>query len=109
MNDNEKLAYAIRHCNALNNSIAEAAMSSDVQKSKFDKTYIDFLDSQIKLCPRGEEWNARLIERRNKLIEYIDIDLIDAHVRCGNDDYWIKVDPKTNKVVYIEVYNDIFD
>ena len=107
MKERDILIRAIEQCGVLHEGIADAAIDAELKKSKFDKSYIDYLDTQIKLCPRGEDWNKRLKKRRESLVKYVGIELIDAHIILGNDDYWIKVDPDSEKVVHVEVYNDI--
>jgi hypothetical protein len=70
--------------------------------SSFDRTYMEFLDSQIDVCPRGPEWNEILKSRREALETYCDRELIDGRIVAGNTSYWVKVDPVSHKVVYWE-------
>ena len=55
----------------------------------------------------GDAWSARLRKRRDGLAQWCDRELIDGTIAIDADDYWIKVDPQTGKVVYWEHYPDI--
>jgi hypothetical protein len=80
----------------------------EVKESSFDDTYLQFLDGQIDLGPRGPAWTERLKRRRAGLVELRDVPLIDGHVFIAdtNTEYWVKVDSKTPSVVYWEEYLD---
>lgn len=73
-----------------------------IEESHFDSSYIQFLDEQIRLNPRGPEWAAILHRRRKGLCSFCDMPLISGHVRSGRFDTWVKVDPKTKTVVFWE-------
>jgi len=69
----------------------------------FDQSYIEFLESQIRLEPRGPEWTAVLSRRKDILQAYCDRPLIDAHVPTDkNVTFWIKVDPEPETLVFWE-------
>ena len=41
-----------------------------IEEHAFDETYIEFLDEQIQLNARGDEWSARLRKRREGLLPF---------------------------------------
>ncbi len=73
-----------------------------VEDSCFDESYIDFLDEQIRLNPRGEDWTEILRRRREGLRSFCNVKLVSGHVRTGQLDTWIKIDPQKKKVVFWE-------
>ena len=77
-----------------------------VEINIFDQSYIEFLDGQIALEPRGQEWNERLKIRRARLAKHVGRELASCRLRFGNDDYWIKIDPIAGSVVHWEVYGE---
>jgi hypothetical protein len=85
---------------------AENAQS--VQEHSFDQSYLEFLDEQIRLCPRGPEWNERLLKRRRELARYCDRVLIRGRITIRADDYAVEVDPNTGEVVHLEAYIGIW-
>jgi hypothetical protein len=78
--------------------------ASGILYGSFDESYIEFLDGQIRLGPRGVEGTKRLRQRQAGLRRFCNIPLISGHIRSGGDETWIKVDPKTKFVVYWEQY-----
>ena len=79
---------------------------TDLRKSQIDASYIEFLDSQILLSPRGPEWTSRLINRRAALHCFCGDALYSTHVTAGDSFYSIYVDPRTESVVHWEVYEE---
>ena len=79
---------------------------SSVAITLFDQSYIERLDGEIALAPRGREWNNRLMIRRDHLANYAGRELADCRLRLGSDDYWIKIDPIAGSVVHWEVYDE---
>jgi len=77
-----------------------------VQITTFDQSYIDFLDGQIALKPRGQEWNDILKHRRDALSNHIGRELASCRIKAGIHDYWIRIDPVERSVVHWEVYNE---
>ena len=75
--------------------------ASAYQKA-LDESYLAFLDQQIGLCPRGEEWNAVLRKRRQALTGFVGKVLLDGVVRVSGKSVFIKVDPEGKKVLYWE-------
>ena len=81
---------------------AQADQASDIKETYFDKSYIEFLDEQISLNPRGPEWTEILRRRRESLLPFCNIPLLSGHIRSGQFRIWIKVDPKTRTIVFWE-------
>ena len=69
-----------------------------------DQSYIDFLDEQIALAPRGPEWNQRLQVRRSNLAPHVGRELAAGRLQFGTLDYWIIIDPVAGAVVHWETY-----
>jgi hypothetical protein len=78
----------------------------EVDESSFDDTYLQFLDEQIELSPRGPAWTERLKRRRDGLSRLCNVPMLDGcvFVEESNTEYWVKVDPKSDLVVYWEEY-----
>jgi hypothetical protein len=74
------------------------------EQSSFDESYIDFLDTQIRLAPRGPEWTEHLTRRRAGLAPYCGTALIYGRVRSASTDYIVYVDAQRWRVVYWEEY-----
>ena len=83
---------------------AHADEVDGVKESCFDDSYIQFLDDQIRLEPRGPGWTAILRKRRKGLCSFCGVPLVSGHIRSGRFDTWIKIDPKTSAVVYWEQF-----
>lgn len=73
-----------------------------VNTSVFDESYIEFLDRMIQIGLRGPKWTALLGRRRAALLPYCGVELLNGHVQVGDVRFWVKVDPKTVKVIYWE-------
>lgn len=76
---------------------AEAAIA--VEEHCFDETYIEFLDTQIELQPRGPEWAERLRRRRAALAPYCNVALLRGWIDVGRWRFAIEVDPENRTVV----------
>jgi hypothetical protein len=87
--------------------VREAARQSAVEEHAFDQSYISFLDTQIRLSPRGPEWTNRLKKRREGLLSFTGRQLLRGTIQVGNDDYTVEVDPQSRTVVYWERYEAI--
>jgi hypothetical protein len=85
---------------------SHAGEARGVDESCFDDSYIQFLDEQIRLSPRGPEWTAILRRRREGLHSFCGVPLLSGHIRCGRFDTWIKINPKTKAVVFWEQLED---
>ncbi len=75
-----------------------------MEESCFDSTYLDFLDEQIELNARGDEWSDRLRRRRSGLADWCDYPLLYGRIVVGPDEYTIKINRATRSVVYWEEY-----
>jgi hypothetical protein len=104
-----RLIEAIRAADHLPNALrAHAEDVGDVDESQFDDIYLQFLDEQIELSARGPAWTERLKRRRAGLAELCDVPLIDGRlfIEDTNTEYVVRVDSRTNSVVYWEEYLD---
>jgi hypothetical protein len=107
VNAKDTFIVAVERCTDLPQAVREGARQSAVEEHSFDQSYIDFLDTQIRLSPRGPAWTERLKKRREGLVPFIGRQLLRSRVRVGSDDYTVQVDPKAELVVYWERYEDI--
>ena len=96
----------IHRCSSqLPESVCDAAATvSALEESTFDSTYLEFLDEQIQLNARGDACSNRLRRRREGLAGWCDRQLIDGTVVVDANEFWVKVDPQTNEIVYWEEY-----
>jgi hypothetical protein len=103
----EQFAAAVRAAREIPEGVREAANDAvGVEVHTFDHTYLEFLEQQIELAPRGPEWAERLKKRRDGLSHFCDHPLIRGWIDLNRDSYSIEVDPKTGTVVYWEEYKD---
>jgi hypothetical protein len=56
---------------------------TSVEEHQFDQTYIEFLDSQIQLEPRGPEWTHRLKRRKESLQPFCGMNLLRGGVKTS--------------------------
>jgi hypothetical protein len=75
-----------------------------LEEHRFNRSYIEFLDEQIRLSPRGPEWTERLKHRRADLLPFCDATLLRGRVRVGEADFTVEIDPKTRAVIHWEQY-----
>jgi hypothetical protein len=75
-----------------------------VEEHQFDKSYIEFLDEQIRLSPRGPEWTERLRHRRAALSPFCDVTLVRGRVPAVDRDFRVEVHPETRAVIHWEEY-----
>ena len=75
-----------------------------LEEHRFDRSYIEFLDEQIRLSPRGPEWTERLKHRRADLLSFCDTTLLRGRVQVGEADFTVEIDPKTRAVIHWEQY-----
>jgi hypothetical protein len=75
-----------------------------LEEHRFDHSYIEFLDEQIRLSPRGPVWTERLNRRRADLLPFCDTTLLRGSVRVGDFDFSVEIDPKTRAVIHWEQY-----
>lgn len=76
----------------------------DLSESRFDQTYIQFLDEQIGLAARGPEWTEILRQRRADLQPFCGVTLLYGWYPLGNTQVTIRVHPETKAVVQWEEY-----
>lgn len=110
MQQSELFTQAVRDCRDLPADVrAHAHEARGVEESLFDESYIEFLDEQIRLSPRGPEWTEILRRRREGLCGFCRVRLVSGHIRVGRFDTWVKVDPKRQAVVFWEQleYDDV--
>src|SRR5262245_9025239 len=79
--------------------------ASDVtglEEHRFDPSYIEFLDTQIRLSPRGPEWTERLKRRRAALLPLCGLTLLRGRVQVGDTDFTVEIDLATRAVIHWE-------
>ena len=97
---------AVRGSQALPPEVhAHAHEARAVEQSQFDQSYIEFLDTQIRLSPRGPEWTARLRHRREALRPYCGVALLSGVVPVGDRHFSLHVIPEQRAVVHWEEYD----
>ena len=107
MNQRDAFTIAVHNCAKLPKFVRDAASSVvEIETSTFDVTYLEFLDEQVELNARGDEWSQRLRLRRSGLADWYDVPLIKGRINVDTDFYEIKVDPTTQSVVYWEHYTN---
>lgn len=105
MNPRETLIQIIRLARNIPTDVFENIEAiQSVEETTFDQTYIEFLEEQISLSPRGPDWTARLVKRKDACKPYCSVPLIGGRLELLEKDYSIRVDPSEGKVVYIEEY-----
>ena len=106
MKENKEIFIsAVRNHPGLPEAVKSIAYSVvDLVKTTFNKTYFELLDEQIKLCPKGPEWNAILQSRRDALTPYCGKYLLRGLIQYEGKNVNIRVDPKKNSVVHWEEY-----
>jgi hypothetical protein len=76
-----------------------------VEESQFDESYIEFLDTQIRLEARGPEWTARLRQRREGLRSFCGVTMIRGVIPAGERHFTVRVLLEQRSVVYWEEYD----
>lgn len=110
MSDREDFIASVHRCTDLPQSARDAAPTvQGLRASVFDSTYLEFLDEQIELNARGDDWSARLRRRRTALTDWCGRSLLDGRIAVGVDEYTVKVDRETQTVVYWERYEGELD
>jgi hypothetical protein len=82
-----------------------AASVRGLEEKIFDKSYLDFLDEQISLSPRGPEWTKILQKRRAALTNYCGKNLISGIISQGERNCFLKVDPESKRILYWELWD----
>ncbi|GEM_PF-2877012 len=75
-----------------------------LEEHRFDQSYIDFLDTQIRLSPRGPAWTERLTHRRAALLPFCGVTLVRGRVRVGDAEFTVEIDPAARVVIHWEEY-----
>src|SRR5262245_41713126 len=109
MSTKHTFVRAVEQCPELPEDVREAAKRSTVEEHSFGQTYINFLDEQIRLSPRGPAWSKKLKERRDGLLRFTDQALLRSSVQTDNDLYRVEVDPKSGAVVCWERFEKVRD
>src|SRR5512140_3126334 len=92
---------AIRQSPSLPAEVREhAAAARAVEESRGDESYIEFLDTQIQLEPRGPGWALRLRRRREALRPFCGITLLSGVVPAGQRHFSLRVLPEQRTVVH---------
>jgi hypothetical protein len=96
---------AVRTLSSLPESLREHAGDvTDLEEHSFDESYIEFIDTQIRLNPRGPEWMARLVRRRATLQHFCGVTLLRGRVKTGGLDFTVEVHPETKAVIHWEEF-----
>ena len=83
--------------------VRNAAASLDfVSRSTFDQSYLDFLQEQIDLEPRGPEWTALMKARLDALTPYRDKPTLMGFIPVEDGLWSVRVDPAKQVVVHGE-------
>ena len=102
----ERFIEVVRGCENLPPEVRSHAHESlAVAESRFDESYVEFLDTQIQLSPRGPEWTARLRKRRAELRPYCGLTLLYGVVPVGDSHFSIYTNPELKAVVHSEEYD----
>ncbi|QDS98086.1 hypothetical protein [Adhaeretor mobilis] len=110
MNPKNVFIAAVSKCAELPVAVRKSAATvQGIRTSTFDASYLEFLDTQIELNARGDQWSDCLRRRREGLAPWCDVPLIDGTIAVGVDDYTVEVDPQTYEVVYWEKYEGMRD
>lgn len=78
-----------------------------LEEHHFDQSYIEFLDTQIRLSPRGPEWTERLKRRRAALLPFCDVTLLRGRVLIDTADFTVEIDPEDRAVIHWEEYEHV--
>jgi hypothetical protein len=73
-----------------------------LEEEAFDASYIEFLEEQIRLGPRGPEWNRILEARKTALERYVDQVLVNVRVQRGHECFVARLAPPALAVVHTE-------
>ena len=105
MNSKALFVEAVQKMSQLPASLREHASEvTSLEQHRFDESYIEFLDTQIRLSPRGPEWTARLTRRRSALLPYCGVALLRGRVQIGKIVFTVEVHPDTRAIIHWEEY-----
>jgi hypothetical protein len=75
-----------------------------LEEHKFDQSYLQFLDTQIRLSPRGLKWTERLKLRRDAFAPFCDVTLLRGRVPFPGGDFTVEIELRTGAIVHWEEY-----
>jgi hypothetical protein len=78
----------------------------NLEESLFDESYLEFLETQIRLNARGTEWTGRLTRRLAALRPFCGITMLRGNVIAGSIHFSVRVHPETRAVIHWEKYQD---
>jgi hypothetical protein len=84
-----------------------AADVTNLEECRFDESYIEHLEEQIRLSPRGPQWAERLARRRAALLPFCGLMLLRGRVQVGDLDFAVEIDPRTQSVVHWEEFEHV--
>jgi hypothetical protein len=107
MNNNliNMLMIALRNNNAVSPDVMAAASTGHVELKMLDQAYLNFLDEQIALEPRGPEWTKILQTRRTALTPYCGRSYLSGHIRIEKKEYVAYIDPEALELIHNETYD----
>jgi hypothetical protein len=73
-----------------------------LEEESIDTSYIEFLEEQIKLAPRGEEWNQVLKERKRALEGQVGETMVRVAIRNRRDGFVARLALPTLDVIHGE-------
>jgi hypothetical protein len=76
-----------------------------LEEKIFEQSYLNFLDEQIALSPRGPEWTKVLQILRSALTNYCGKNLMSEIVSAGERNCFIKINPESEKILYWELWD----
>jgi hypothetical protein len=79
-----------------------ANAAESLEEHQFDESYLQFLDEQINLSPRGPEWAEALKRRRTALSAFCNKRLARANIRISNLTLTVEVHPESRSVIHWE-------
>lgn len=77
---------------------------SEIEVHRFDESYLEFLDQQIALNARGDEWTDRLHRRRKNLSSYANHRLCRCRLKQHNSLFTFEIEMESMKVIHWEQY-----
>jgi hypothetical protein len=105
MHSKALFAEIVRANESLPSSLREHADEVEaLEEHRFDQSYIEFLDTQIRLNPRGPDWTERLKHRQVALAAFAGVTLLRGRVRIGNSGFTIEIHPEKKVIVHCKEY-----
>lgn len=84
---------------------SHAQQAISVEESCFNESYIEFLEEQIRLSPRGPEWTARLQQRRADLQPYCRVKYVRGVIPAGSSHFSVYLIPEQRVIIHWEEYD----